>query len=117
MQTTTTTITKRNFCYWQKKMRMNTETRRAIFCVVMSSEDYADCLERLLKLPLSGQGDREIVRVILECCLQEKAFNPFYAVLTSKLVERQKRHRLTLRLCIQDQLKEIKSGENEETSS
>ena len=100
-----------------KKMRMNTETRRAIFCVVMSSEDYADCLERLLKLPLSGQGDREIVRVILECCLQEKAFNPFYAVLTSKLVERQKRHRLTLRLCIQDQLKEIKSGENEETSS
>jgi len=37
--------------------------------------------------------------------------------LTSKLVERQKRHRLTLRLCIQDQLKEIKSGENEETSS
>ena len=100
-----------------KKMRMNTETRRAIFCVVMSSEDYADCLERLLKLPLSGQGDREIVRVILECCLQEKAFNPYYAILTSKLVERQKRHRLTLRLCIQDQLKEIKSGENEETSS
>ena len=34
------------------KQRMNTDVRRAIFCIIMGSEDYADASERLLKLPL-----------------------------------------------------------------
>lgn len=32
--------------------RMNTETRRAVFCVVMGAQDCADASERLLRLPL-----------------------------------------------------------------
>lgn len=32
--------------------RMNTETRRAVFCVVMGSQDYIDASEKLLRLPL-----------------------------------------------------------------
>jgi len=90
-----------------KQMRMNTETRRAIFCVVMGADDYADALERLLRLPLADKQDREIPRVLLECCLQEKAYNPYYEVLGTKLSERQRTHRLTFQLCIWDQLKEI----------
>ena len=90
-----------------KSMRMNTETRRAIFCVVMGADDYADALERLLRLPLADKQDREIPRVLLECCLQEKAYNPYYEVLATKLAERQRSHRLTFQLCIWDQLKEI----------
>ena len=90
-----------------KKMRMNTETRRAIFCVVMGADDFADALERLLRLPLADKQDREIPRVLLECCLQEKAYNPYYEVLASKLCERQRSHRLTFQLCLWDQLKEI----------
>jgi nucleolar MIF4G domain-containing protein 1 len=35
-----------------KGLRMNTEARRAIFCVIMGAEDFADALERLLRLPL-----------------------------------------------------------------
>jgi len=90
-----------------KKMRMNTETRRAIFCVIMGADDFADALERLLRLPLADKQDREIPRVLLECCLQEKAYNPYYEVLATKLIERQRAHRLTFQLCIWDQLKEI----------
>ena len=90
-----------------KQMRMNTETRRAIFCIVMGADDYADALERLLRLPLANKQDREIPRVLLECCLQEKAYNPYYEVLSTKLCERQRTHRLTFQLCIWDQLKEI----------
>ncbi|NXJ75509.1 NOM1 protein, partial [Trogon melanurus] len=32
-----------------RKMRMNTDIRRSIFCVLMTSEDYLDAFEKLLK--------------------------------------------------------------------
>ena len=32
--------------------RMSTESRRAVFCVVMGSQDAVDASERLLRLPL-----------------------------------------------------------------
>ncbi|PIA54108.1 hypothetical protein AQUCO_00900582v1 [Aquilegia coerulea] len=35
--------------------RMNTDTRRAIFCIIMSGEDYIDAFEKLLRLNLSGK--------------------------------------------------------------
>lgn len=34
---------------------MNTDARRAIFCVIMSSEDYIDAFEKLLRLDLPGK--------------------------------------------------------------
>lgn len=35
--------------------RMNTDLRRAIFCIIMSGEDYIDAFEKLLRLDLSGK--------------------------------------------------------------
>lgn len=35
--------------------RMNTDARRAIFCVIMSGEDYIDAFEKLLRLDLPGK--------------------------------------------------------------
>lgn len=35
--------------------RMNTDVRRAIFCIIMSGEDYIDAFEKLLRLDLSGK--------------------------------------------------------------
>lgn len=32
--------------------RMNTDVRRAVFCIIMGSEDYMDASEKLLRLPL-----------------------------------------------------------------
>lgn len=32
-----------------KKQRMNTDVRRNIFCVIMTSEDYLDAFEKLLR--------------------------------------------------------------------
>ncbi len=32
-----------------RKQRMNTDVRRDIFCVLMSSEDYLDAFEKLLR--------------------------------------------------------------------
>lgn len=35
--------------------RMNTDARRAIFCIIMSGEDYLDAFEKLLRLSLPGK--------------------------------------------------------------
>ena len=35
--------------------RMNTDARRAIFCIIMSGEDYLDAFEKLLRLALAGR--------------------------------------------------------------
>lgn len=35
--------------------RMNTDARRAIFCIIMSGEDYIDAFEKLLRLDLPGK--------------------------------------------------------------
>ncbi|XP_021715215.1 nucleolar MIF4G domain-containing protein 1-like isoform X2 [Chenopodium quinoa] len=78
------------------KQRMNTDTRRAIFLVIMSGEDYIDAFEQLLSLNLHGKQDREIMRVLVECCLQEKSFNKYYTALASKLCSHDKNHKFTL---------------------
>ena len=51
------------------KQRMNTDSRRAVFCALMSAEDYIDATEKLLALDLR-QKDREITRVLVDCCMQ-----------------------------------------------
>ncbi|KAJ9693693.1 hypothetical protein PVL29_009581 [Vitis rotundifolia] len=91
--------------------RMNTDARRAIFCIIMSGDDYLDAFEKLLRLALPGRQDREIMRVLLECCLREKAFNKYYTVLASKLCENDKNQKFTLQYCLWDHFKELDSME------
>ncbi|XP_031392442.1 nucleolar MIF4G domain-containing protein 1-like [Punica granatum] len=86
---------------------MNTDARRAIFCVIMSGEDYIDAFEKLLRLDLPGKQDRDIIRVLVECCLREKVFNKYYTVLASKLCEHDKNHKFTLQFCIWDHFKKL----------
>lgn len=44
--------------------------------------------------------DREIMRVLVECCLQEKAFNKYYCALASKLCSHDKNNKFTLQVCL-----------------
>ncbi|KAK7265179.1 hypothetical protein RJT34_32795 [Clitoria ternatea] len=89
--------------------KMNTDSRRAIFCIIMDGKDYIDAFEKLLRLELPGKQDRDIMRVLVECCLQEKVFNKYYTVLASKLCEHDKNHKFTLQFCLWDHLKELES--------
>lgn len=43
--------------------RMNTDLRRAIFCIIMSAEDYIDAFEKILRLDLSGKQVSLIVHL------------------------------------------------------
>ncbi|CAL8293553.1 unnamed protein product [Lota lota] len=92
-----------------RKQRMNTDVRRNIFCVVMTSEDYLDAYEKLLRMGLKDQQEREIVHVLMDCCLQEKTFNPFYAVLGEKFCSHDRRFQMTFQFRLWDKFKELPS--------
>jgi len=50
------------------KMRMNTPLRRTIFIAVMGSKGVASAVQRVGALGLKGAQEREIVRVLVDCC-------------------------------------------------
>ncbi|XP_076617338.1 nucleolar MIF4G domain-containing protein 1 [Chaetodon auriga] len=90
-----------------KKQRMNTEVRRNIFCVIMTSEDYLDAFEKLLRMGLKDKQEREIVHVLMDCCLQEKTFNAYYAVLGEKFCGQDRRFQMTFQFSLWDKFKEL----------
>ncbi|XP_027504224.1 nucleolar MIF4G domain-containing protein 1 [Corapipo altera] len=92
-----------------RKQRMNTDIRRSIFCVLMTSEDFMDAFEKLLKLGLKDQQEREIVHVVLYCCLQEKTFNPFYAFLANKFCGYERRFQVTFQFSIWDKIRDLEN--------
>ncbi|XP_067871109.1 nucleolar MIF4G domain-containing protein 1 [Heterodontus francisci] len=100
-----------------RKQRMNTDIRKNIFCVMMTSEDYLDAFEKLLRLRLKDQQEREIIHVLVHCCLQEKAFNPFYAFLVEKFCEYDRRFQMTFQFSMWDHFRELKSMANVATTN
>ncbi|CAH1108463.1 unnamed protein product [Psylliodes chrysocephalus] len=90
-----------------RKQRMNTDIRRNIFCIIMSAEDYLDAFEKLLKLGLKNAQEREIINVLLHCCLQEKSYNPYYGFLAQKFCDFERKYQLTIKYSIWDKLKAI----------
>ncbi|XP_063159453.1 nucleolar MIF4G domain-containing protein 1 [Candoia aspera] len=90
-----------------RKQRMNTDIRRNIFCILMTSEDFLDAFENLLKLRLKDQQEREIVHILIDCCLQEKIYNPFYAYLSAKFCEYERRFQMTFQFSMWDKIRDL----------
>ncbi|KAL6307436.1 ARM repeat-containing protein [Sparassis latifolia] len=90
-----------------RKQGMNTDIRRGIFVVLMSSEDYVDACERLSQLKLTEVQQREIIRVLLHCCGNEKSYNPYYTLIGQQLCRTSHSHRITLQFCLWDFLRDL----------
>ncbi|CAE6408546.1 unnamed protein product [Rhizoctonia solani] len=86
---------------------MNTEVRRNVFVVLVSSDDYVDACERLTQLDLQEMQQREIIRVVLHCCGNERTYNPFYTLVTHHLCQKSHSHRITLQYCLWDFLRSL----------
>ncbi|CAH0564818.1 unnamed protein product [Brassicogethes aeneus] len=99
------------------KQRMNTDTRRSIFCIIMAAEDYLDAFEKLLKLGLKNQQEREIVHVILHCCLHEKNYNPYYSVLAQKFCEYDRKYQMTIKYSVWHKLKVLNDHSGSQISN
>ena len=76
--------------------RMNTDARRSVFCVVMGSADCDDAFEKLVRGGmLKPKAERDVVRVIVHCCGEEGAYNPFYEHLAVRVCEYQGKSKFT----------------------
>jgi len=100
-----------------RKMRMNTDSRKKIFCLVMSSEDYLDATEKIVKLGLKNQTERDVMFVLLDCSIQEKTFNPFYCHLSIKLSSVDRKYKIANQFCIWDKLKLTSEMEDYQTEN
>ena len=92
-----------------KKNHMNTEVRRNVFCVLMSSQDYEHCFEKMLKLNIKDKQEREIIYVTMLCALKCKSFNPYYTNVIKKFCQYSKNYQITTQFSIWDRLKDLKS--------
>lgn len=92
-----------------RKQRMNTELRRNIFCILMTAEDFMGAFDNLIRLGLKGQQEREIIFVIIDCCLQEKVFNPYYTHLLQKFCHFHRRYQIACQFALWDRFKELTS--------
>ncbi|KAJ3819076.1 hypothetical protein F5880DRAFT_1625766 [Lentinula raphanica] len=90
-----------------KKHGMNTDIRRSIFVVLMSSDDYVDACDRLSQLKLTEVQQREIIRVALHCCGNEKVYNPYYALVCQHLCTISHSYKITLQYCLWDFLRDL----------
>lgn len=52
-----------------------------------------------------------MVRVTVECCLQERSWNPYYVHLLQRLLAASKAHRVTLQYCLWDQFKQAEQAD------
>ncbi|KAF3907170.1 hypothetical protein ABW21_db0207461 [Orbilia brochopaga] len=100
-----------NYLQLAREQRMNTDIRRAIFVAIMSAEDYADAQEKLFKLRLKRNQEREIPHVLLHCCGNEAQYNPYYTLIAQHLCSHH-----SLRMTFQFSLWEVfrKMGEEDD---
>ncbi|WVQ97462.1 hypothetical protein IAU59_004575 [Kwoniella sp. CBS 9459] len=90
-----------------RKQGMNTDVRRGVFVVLMTSEDYVHACDRLSLFKLTEVQQREFVRVALHCCGLEKTYNPYYTLILSHLCANSYDHRFTLQYALWDFMREL----------
>ncbi|KAG7358710.1 MIF4G domain containing protein [Nitzschia inconspicua] len=92
------------------KLRMNTDRKRSIFCIIMGGTDCEDTFEKLCRSSLlQNRSERDVVRVLLECCGHEKSYNKFYGHLAARICEYQPQSRFSLQIAYWDAFKQFDS--------
>ncbi|ETO27378.1 hypothetical protein RFI_09753 [Reticulomyxa filosa] len=92
-----------------KKFHMNTPIRKAVFCIVMSSEDYMDAFSKLSQLNLSEGKHQEMIRIVLLLALRQKTYGRYYYLLLEKLLKEKKHWRFAFQCAVWDKFKELTS--------
>ena len=88
-----------------KKMNISTNLKKMIFTSIVTASDVNDAFERLMRLSLKKEQKREIIKIILQLCSEEKCYNPFYELLLNDLMSVDKNNKYTYHYCIWDYMK------------
>ena len=88
-----------------RKMNISTNLKKMIFTSIVTASDINDAFERLIRLNLKKEQKREIIKIIVQICIEEKYYNPFYELLLDKLISIDKDNKYTFHYCIWDYMK------------
>ena len=89
-------------------MKVNDETetdvvnlRRTIYLTIMSTLDFEEAGHKLMKIKLTPgqQEEKQICIIIIECCIQNKSYLPYYALLAQRFCMINKIHRRNFEKC------------------
>jgi pre-mRNA-splicing factor CWC22 len=58
--------------------------RKTIFLTIMSSLDFEECCHKLMKLQMAPGQEPELVRMIIECCSEERTYKKFYGLMAER---------------------------------
>lgn len=105
------------FTQLMQQQRMNTDIRRKIFTVLMTSSDYIEAVQNLVKLEITKIQRREIPKIIVECCIQENPFNPYYAYLSQHLCTSARENQITFQYTLWDKIKNLSEMSNVQTTN
>lgn len=94
---------------------MNTPIRVSIFEQIMLSRDVLDAYERIMKLSITGKNDREIMKVLIECCLAEAHYNPFYKEIMKLFAEYSRQFKITVQYILWDLIKLLGRDEGQDS--
>ena len=100
-------------------LRLNTEFRKSVFMVIMSSTNVRDAIDRLENLggfDRKNSQDKDTALVLIHCCCAEKVFNPFYSYLSIKFCQRSRNCRFTFEFFLRDFLKLLRDEKNSNIS-
>ena len=60
------------------------QLRRTLYLTIMSSASFEEAGHKLMKMRLQKGQEPELVRMIIDCCSQERTFLRFYALLAQR---------------------------------
>lgn len=89
-----------------REQRMNTELRRSIFVIILSSSDFKEAHTRLLRLKVKKALEVEIPNVIIHCARAERVYNPYYTLISKKLCAERK-YRIGFQFSLRDLLRRL----------
>jgi pre-mRNA-splicing factor CWC22 len=62
----------------------NVNLRRVIYLNIMSSVDFEECANKMLKLKIRQGQEEELAAMLVECCMHERTFLRFYGLLAQR---------------------------------
>jgi len=54
------------------------DLRKTIYLVMVSSVDFEEACHKLLKIKIRPGQEMEVCTMVLECCMQERTYLPYY---------------------------------------
>ncbi|KAL9000881.1 MAG: hypothetical protein Q9169_000636 [Polycauliona sp. 2 TL-2023] len=89
---------------------MNTGVRQAIFKIIMSASDYNNAFQLLMNLGLKKTQEPEIAKVIVHCAGVERAYNPYYTLLSRRLCASRGNYKMTFQFSLWGLFKRLGDG-------